>query len=94
MAAKFTVKGKDDQSDEAMLVRVRARCVAVEDGQAGDPIPMSVVCSTGAEADEHGWMEVELVPDAALRFDCETEPYDNTWSVRFIPEVQPVGNAS
>ena len=93
MTAKFTVKGKEDQPDESIAVRVRARCVAVEDGQAGDPIPMSVSCSSGAKSDEHGWMEVELVPDAVLRFECETEPYDNTWSVRFIPEVQPVGDA-
>lgn len=93
MTAKFAVKGKDDQTEESMQVRVRARCLAVEDGQAGDQIPMSVTCSSGTEADEHGWMEVELMPDDAVRFECETEPYDNTWSIRFIPEVQPIGDA-
>lgn len=93
MTAKFAVKGKDDQTEESMQVRVRARCLAVEDGQAGDQIPMSVSCSSDTEADEHGWMEVELMADDTVRFECETEPYDNTWSIRFIPEVQPIGDA-
>lgn len=93
MAAKFAVKAKEDRSDGELLVRVRARCLAVEDGQAGDTIPMTVQCSSGADPDEHGWVEVELSPDTAVRFDCETKPYDNTWSVRFIPEVQPIGGS-
>lgn len=91
MSAKFAVKAKEEHSEDGMAVRVRARCVAVEDGQAGDSIPMSVSCSAGAEADESGWMELELTSDAAVKFECVTEPYDNTWSVRFIPEVQPMG---
>lgn len=93
MTAKFAVRGKSDEAEEGMTVRVRARCLAVEDGQAGDQISMSVRCSTVTAEDGDGWMEVELLPDAGVSFECETEPYDNTWSIRFIPEVQPVGDA-
>jgi hypothetical protein len=88
--AAFSVRLKNEEVAEALDLKVRATCVIVEDGQAGDALPMTISSPADEEADADGWITVELVPQSVLKFQCETAPYDNAWSVRFIPEVQPV----
>ncbi|MCC5610768.1 hypothetical protein LC612_29485 [Nostoc sp. CHAB 5834] len=88
LAASFCVKPKADFDASNLRIKVRATCSIIEDGQAGDQLAMTVTSSTGEDQDENGWFEAELTPETVLRFDCETEQYANSWSVRFVPEVQ------
>jgi hypothetical protein len=94
LAAAFSVRPKPDYDGEVLRLKVKAVCSIIEDGQAGDALPMVVNSSSSEAADLDGWHEVELSPGDVARFQCETEPYDNAWTVRFTPEVQPLGGTA
>jgi hypothetical protein len=91
LSATFSVRPKPDYVGEPLRLKVRATCPIIEDGQAGDRLPMVVHTSTGSHAGPDGWHEIELAAGEVIRFHCETEPYDRAWTVRFVPEVQPAG---
>jgi hypothetical protein len=83
-----------DEDATSFVARVRVTCPVVEDGQIGDTIGISV--STTAElADDPnkgGWSTFEL-GNSSVKFECVSEPYNPLWTVRFVPEVEPVETA-
>lgn len=93
LSAAFTVKPKADYAGDPMRLMVRATCPIIEDGQAGDRLPLTIHTSAGTQAQNDGWHEIDLGAGDLVRFQCETEPYDSAWTVRFVPEVQPAGAA-
>jgi len=93
LSAAFTVKPKADYVGDPLHLMVRATCPIIEDGQAGDPLPLTIHSSIGPQTQKEGWHEIDLGQGDLVRFQCETEPYDSTWTVRFVPEVQPMGAA-
>lgn len=93
LSAAFSVKPKTDYEGDPLGLMVRATCPIIEDGQAGDHLPMSIHTSLGTQSQGDGWHEIEVGCGEIVRFQCETDPYESTWTVRFVPEVQPAAEA-
>jgi hypothetical protein len=91
LTAKFTVKLKADEGVSDLLARVRVTCPVLADGQIGDEIPLQVIPSEteGTDVDPVGWINFQVTTDG-VSFDCRSDPYDALWTVKFIPEVEPV----
>lgn len=94
LTAKFSVRLKSDEDVGTVVARVRASCPIVEDGQIGDDVVLRTIASvaTTEDPDKPGWRRFEL-GGAAVSFECTSETYDPLWTVRFVPEVEPVGGA-
>ncbi|KQS76372.1 hypothetical protein [Rhizobium sp. Leaf383] len=92
LRASFSVRLKAEDDVGEMLARVRVTCPVIEDGQTGDNLKLSVSTTAESTADETrpGWFLVRL-KHQSITFTCETEPYDPLWTVKFVPEVEPVG---
>lgn len=82
---------KSDASETDLAVRIELSClVREEDGVSStDPVPISV--DHGPDVESHGeyWVGV-LTPQKPIVVSIESEPYDPSWTVRFVPEVKPV----
>lgn len=93
LQAAFSVRLKDDENIESLKVRVRVTCPVIEDGAVGDPLPLTMSSDVELQddPDREGWKIFEISQSTIARFVCETEPYDPLWTVRFVPEVEPVG---
>jgi hypothetical protein len=81
---------KPEYDGDPIKIRVRASCPIIEDGQAGDGLKMSIKPSDTDAEEVDGWHVIEVGPAETIQFQCETEPYDAGWTVRFVPEVEPV----
>jgi hypothetical protein len=92
LTAKFSVRLKSDEDVETLLARVRVSCPIIEDGQTGDAIDLRTTASvaTVEDPEKPGWRRFDL-GNAAIKFECVSECYDPLWTVRFVPEVEPVG---
>lgn len=92
LTAKFSVRLKSDEDVETLPARVRVTCPIIEDGQVGDAIALIITTSTTIieDPDKPGWQRFDL-GNAAVKFECVSETYDPLWTVRFVPEVEPVG---
>ena len=87
----FTVELADDEISE-LTVRVRVRCPLLEDGKQGDDLPIVVQSSVGnvPDPEKPEWMQVTLTKGEPVKFECISDPYDAAWTVRFVPEIEPV----
>jgi hypothetical protein len=94
LTAAFSVRIKPDEELEEMRARIRVTCPVIEDGQIGDSIPLEISTSTVLDEDtsRSGWSQFNL-GSKAVKFECRSEPYDPLWTVRFVPEVEPVVEA-
>lgn len=94
LTAIFSVRLKPDEDIGEMAARVRVTCPVIEDGQTGDDIQLKITASTSLEEDpsKDGWRRFAL-SQTSVKFFCESELYDPLWTVKFVPEVQPVGQA-
>lgn len=94
LTATFSVRLKPDEDIEGMRARVRVTCPVIEDGQIGDSITLNIDTKTLLKDDANmpGWSQFDL-SDKVVTFECRSEPYDALWTVRFVPEVEPVGEA-
>jgi len=92
LTAKFSVRLKADEDVDTLLARVRVSCPIVEDGQTGDAIGLTTTASvaTTDDPEKSGWQRFDL-GNTAIKFECVSECYDPLWTVRFVPEVEPVG---
>jgi hypothetical protein len=93
LTAVFTVKLKADEDIDELPVRVRVRCPLLEDGKQGDDLPIVVQSSveTAADPERPGWTQLNLTKGETVRFECISDPYDAAWTVKFLPEIEPVG---
>lgn len=89
ISATFRVKLKADEDMSSILARLKVSCPVIEDGQAGDSLAVSIKTTTVLAPDEEheGWQTFDLTSVGA-KFECETEPYDPLWTVRFVPELE------
>lgn len=92
LTARFSVRLKADEDVDSLLARVRVSCPIIEDGQLGDTIALTTEASvaTTEDPEKPGWQRFEL-GGSAIKFECVSETYDPLWTVRFVPEVEPVG---
>ncbi|MBD8641625.1 hypothetical protein IFT71_19360 [Sphingomonas sp. CFBP 13733] len=92
LKASFNVKLKADENADSLMARVRVTCPVIEDGTTGDPIVVNLTSDVSMtdDTDRPGWKVFELTQSKPARFDCETDLYDALWTVRFVPEVEPV----
>jgi hypothetical protein len=92
LSASFNVKLKTDEGLETLKARVKVTCPVIEDGAAGDPL--DIVLKSNVELTDDpvrpGWKLFDLTASQIAQFDCETADYDPQWTVRFVPEVEPV----
>lgn len=93
LTAKFSVRLKSDEDLGTLLARVRVSCPIIEDGHVGDAIALTTTTSipTVQDPDKPGWQRFEL-GNTAIKFECVSESYDPLWTVRFVPEIEPVGD--
>jgi hypothetical protein len=91
LTAAFSVRLKPDEDIDAMRARVRVTCPVIEDGQIGESIALEIVAATTLEEDtgKPGWSQFDI-GSKPVKFECRSEPYDALWTVRFVPEVEPV----
>jgi hypothetical protein len=92
LTAAFSVKLKAEEDLDDMIARVRITCPVIEDGQAGDDLRLTISSSAALEPDpiKGGWNRFSLT-QSSVKFVCESELYDPLWTVKFVPEVEPVG---
>jgi hypothetical protein len=92
LTAVFAVKLKPDEEINELPVRVRVRCPLIEDGKEGDALPVVVQSSadTTPDPDRPEWVQVTLTQGEAVKFECISDPYDAAWTVKFVPEIEPV----
>ena len=92
LRAVFTVRLKSDEEIEALKVGVHVTCPVMEDEQEGEALQVFVKPSVAPIAHEAkpGWSVFDLSKGTAIRIECETEPYNPSWTVKFVPEVEPV----
>jgi hypothetical protein len=90
--AAFSVKLKTDENTDNLKARVRVTCPVLEDGATGDTIAVNLKSDVPMTDDTErpGWKVFELSQSNGARFECESDPYDALWTVRFVPEVEPV----
>lgn len=93
LTAAFSVKLKADEEIEGLQARVRVTCPVIEDGQPGDTIRLTMTSLTPLEDDpeKEGWKSFKL-GTSAVKFECVSEDYDPLWTVRFVPEVEAIGD--
>lgn len=93
MGTKFVLKLKDDSEVEELDVRLKVTCAVVADGTDVDPIPLETTGEDG-ELDvldeELGTYRVRLTKHASVKLSCKSAPYDPNWTIRFVPEVEPL----
>ncbi|TAX97702.1 hypothetical protein ELH94_14840 [Rhizobium leguminosarum] len=92
LTAAFSVKLKAEEDLGDMIARVRITCPVIEDGQAGDDLRLTISSSATVEPDpiKDGWSRFSLT-QSSVKFVCESELYDPLWTVKFVPEIEPVG---
>jgi hypothetical protein len=94
MQARFAVRLKADAEMDTIYVRVQVECMAVEDGGGeGEDIPVTTVCDKEdlqPNADQPNVFAFPLKKGEVVRFLSETSEYDASWTVKFVPEVEPV----
>ena len=92
LSAIFTVRLKPSDEDSEVLVRLKASCPVIVDGQDGESLGVAIKASVPleAQAGSEEWKLLRLNQGQVARFVCETEPYDRAWTVKFVPEVEPV----
>lgn len=95
LAASFSVRMKSDEEAELITTRVRVTCPVIEDGEIGESLNVTLDTDASLVDDEEkpGWKRFSLVPNKPVRFRCQTDSYDPLWTVRFVPEIEPVENA-
>ena len=88
----FTVRLKSDEDGVPLKVRAKIACPVMEDGQEGELLKVSVdtTTATAPDPDNADWFIFDLAPHEVARFECRTEPYDAAWTVKFVPEIEPV----
>ncbi|WP_019832711.1 hypothetical protein [Sphingomonas sp. PR090111-T3T-6A] len=92
LKASFDVKLKSEENVDSLKARVRVTCPVIEDGAVGDSLEVAVTANVELTEDETrpGWKVFDLTQADGAHFDCETGAYDPLWTVRFVPEVEPV----
>lgn len=96
LKASFGVELKPEENVDELEVRVRVSCPVIEDGSVGDDLDLAMTSTVDLSDDAHqpGWKRFVLKQGHPAKFECESVPYDPLWTVRFVPEVEPVGGAS
>ncbi|MCA0910073.1 hypothetical protein [Qipengyuania gaetbuli] len=93
MVARFGLKLKEDSDDEELDVRIKVTCAVVADGSDVDPIMLEMSTQEGELEvidKESGLYRARLSKDTAIKLTAKSAPYDPNWTIRFIPEVEPV----
>lgn len=92
LKASFSVQLKSDENVDGLKARLRVTCPVIEDGTTGDSLAVSLSANVDLvdDPDRPGWKVFDLTQSAAAWFECETESYNPLWTVRFVPEVEPV----
>lgn len=87
--ARFALDDKFE-GDEAQIM-VRLRYLLVEDGQAGDPVALTISPPYGFKrADDSGRYSGTIRRGSPVQFEFESESYDDLWSGRMVGEVELV----
>jgi hypothetical protein len=90
--AEFQVQLKDDTDIQATTLRLRVKCVVLEDGSEGAPIRYDLQSDvehlSADEAEAHSYF-FSIDQEAPVRFSVTSEPYDPLWTVRFRPDIEP-----
>jgi hypothetical protein len=76
-----------------MNLRLRVKCVVLEDGSEGDPVAYNIRSDVeGVSADEtdpNSYL-FSIDQDAPVNFSVVSDPYDPLWTVRLQPDIEPV----
>ncbi|MER8701347.1 hypothetical protein [Mesorhizobium sp. M1273] len=93
LRASFSVRMKAEESDEPLRIRVRISCPVIEDGHVGESLAVKIAADVALEPDssDPDWSVFQLPPDTSVKFKCDTEAYNPLWTVRFVPEIEAVG---
>lgn len=93
MSTTFALKLKEDAEIDELDVRLKVTCAVVADGTDVDPIPLV----TTSDADdlhtmdaEAGVYRVRLNKRIAVKLSSKSAAYDPNWTIRFVPEVEPL----
>lgn len=93
MSTTFALKLKEDAEIDELDVRLKVTCAVVADGTDVDPIPLVTTSDAGdlhtldAEA---GVYRVRLNKKVAVKLSSKSASYDPNWTIRFVPEVEPL----
>lgn len=91
---KVALAAGTDLDSLPFRVRLSLR-VAEEDGvSSADPIPLATTAGSRLEELEDGFWRGTVTADEPVRIDFESDPYDSSWTVQFVPEVLPVEEKS
>jgi hypothetical protein len=88
--AEFSVRLKDDAEIESTILRLKVKCVVLEDDTEGDRIGYDLRSETElTEEAAHSYLFL-VEKDSPVTFTIVTHPYDPLWTVRLAPDVEPV----
>ena len=88
--AEFSVRLKDDAEIESTTLRLKVKCVIVEDDTEGDRIGYDLQSEAElTEEADHSYLFL-VEKDSPVTFTILTDPYDPLWTVRLAPDVEPV----
>jgi hypothetical protein len=93
MSTKFLLKLKEDCEQDELYVRLKVTCAVVADGTDVDPIPVVTTLEDGdlEVLDEAvGTYRVRLTKQNSVKLTSKSAPYDPNWTIRFVPEVEPL----
>lgn len=94
LKSAFTVRLDDTSDEDEVQLSLRVNCPVLEDdNQRGDDLKLAVhVDGVKAVVDESDpWVfRFTLAKNGKAKFKIESEPYDQTWTVRLNPEIDRV----
>lgn len=91
--AELQIRLKDDADQQTAKLKLKLKCVVLEDNAEGDRIEYDLQSDTTEFTKDETDLDLyffEVDQDQPAKFSVVTEPYDAMWSVRFTPEIEPV----
>ena len=88
--AEFSVRLKEDTEIESTTLRLKVKCVVVEDNAEGDRISYNLQSDGELTEEATDSYLFPIEKDAPVSFTILTDPYDPLWTVRLSPDVEPV----
>ena len=93
MSTKFFLKLKEDSEQDELDVRLKVTCAVVADGTDVDLIQVVTTSEDGVLQlldEEAGTYRVRLTKHSPVKLTAKSAPYDPNWTIRFVPEVEPL----
>lgn len=86
---EIALQADSDESELPFRVRISLKVAEEDSVSSADPIPLTITPNCRLEALENGFWRGTVTADEPVRIEFESDPYDPSWTLQFVPEVLP-----